>query len=249
MTIIDTHTHLYDVPDAGTVLRAAAAAGVSDVVVLGVDLASNRKHLELAGGGHAVPRIHLAFGLHPGNITSSGDTEACLSFIREHAPKALAIGECGLDFHYKGVDEARKREQRDAFARQLALAKEFDLPVVVHSRAAFRESLEMLAAAGVAKADFHWYTGPLDVLKDILDKGFFVSVSPALEYSPEAKAVAAYAPLGRILVETDTPVRGWTPVDVWRTEKKLAAIKGLAEEDVLAAVNTNARAFFNIPVL
>ena len=255
-SIIDTHAHLDELTDVVQVLTTCAAQGLSDIVALGVDLASNRKHLELRHltldarhWSHLVsPKIHLAFGLHPGNITTPQDAEACFAFMREHIREVVAVGEMGLDYHYKWVksDDDKKREQKDIFARQLALAQEFNLPAVIHSRGAYRDALTMAVAVGVKKANFHWYTGPVDVLKDILDAEFVVSVSPSLEYSPEARAVAEYAPLDRLLVETDTPVRGWKPQDVWRTLKLLSDVKGVAEEELLAVVNSNARAFFGL---
>ncbi|NLE64961.1 MAG: TatD family hydrolase, partial [Elusimicrobia bacterium] len=160
----------------------------------------------------------------------------------------VAIGETGLDFWYKHVrrDEDKKREQRVVFERHLDLAKRHDLPIVIHSRGAWRECLEMTVASGVKKADFHWYSGPLDILKGILDAGFVISVTPALAYSEELKAAARLAPLEQILVETDTPVRGWTPKDVQTTVTLLAEVKGLPREEVARVVNATARGFFII---
>lgn len=250
MKIIDTHAHLYDLKDPDQVLLEAGQAGVSDVIVLGVDAASNEQHLQLLARTWSAfhPRLHLAIGIHPGNITTAAATEASLALIRSHAQKIVAVGEIGLDYHYKWVvnDEGKQKEQRDVFERQLILAKEFDLPVVVHARNAFRDALDMTLASGAQKADFHWFTGPLDILKEILDAGYRVSVSPAVAYSQEAQAVARYVPLDRLLIETDTPVRGWTPKDVWRSLEALSLIKGLAQEDLLDQVNRNARNFFGV---
>jgi TatD DNase family protein len=265
MNIIDTHTHLYDIEDPLAVLRMADAAGVTDVVALGVDLASNEKHRHLCQRlrdmpGAAVPRVHLALGLHPGNITTMDDAGACFAFMREHMPEAVAIGETGLDFFYKRVrkDEAKKQEQRVVFQRHLDMAAEFDLPIVIHSRGAWRDAFERTRKAGITKALFHWYSGPIDVLKDILDTGYFVSVSPALEYSPESQRTAAYVPLDRLLVETDTPVAvsapdgtrvPSTPADVWRTFRALCAIRKIDAAEALPALNHNARVFFNLAVI
>lgn len=84
MTIIDTHTHLYDLPDLAGSLREAADAGVTDVVALGVDLASNQKHIEMCQSAPGRVRIHPALGLHPGNITTREDTAACLQVFQEN---------------------------------------------------------------------------------------------------------------------------------------------------------------------
>ncbi|MBF0486377.1 MAG: TatD family hydrolase [Candidatus Omnitrophica bacterium] len=260
-TIIDTHTHLYDIPDVPLALREAREAGVTDVVALGVDLISNQKHLALAADS-AHPFIHLALGLHPGNITPE-EIEKCFPFFQNALkdpgafPRLVAMGETGLDFWYKNVknSDEKKNEQRKVFARHLELAREFNLPVVIHSRGAWRECLDMTVNAGVIKANFHWYSGPVDVLGDILDAGFVVSFSPALEYSPESRQAAEFSPLDKILIETDTPVRisvaggeriPSTPKHVWRTLRALCALKGIGEEQALFTVNQNARAFFGI---
>ncbi|MBF0595507.1 MAG: TatD family hydrolase [Candidatus Omnitrophica bacterium] len=256
--IIDTHVHLYDVTDPHDALGKSFEAGVTDVIVLGVDLASNIKHLEFRG--KTDPRVHLAFGLHPGNITSVADTAACLQFMREHVHGSVAIGEAGLDFWYKWVrqDDAKKQAQREAFRAQIDLAAEFDLPIVIHARGTWRECLDTAKAAGIKKADFHWYSGPVDVLQGILDAGYLVSVSPALEYSPDSRRTAEYVPLDRLLIETDTPVKvslpdgtrvPSTPRDVWRTLKALCAVKKIAEDLALPVLNANARAFFNLDML
>ena len=178
--------------------------------------------------------------------------------MRAHAGEAVAIGETGLDFFYKWVrkDDTKKDEQRAVFGRHLELAREFNLPVIVHCRGAWREALDMVKAAGISAADFHWYSGPEDVLKDILDAGFVISCSPALEYSAEVRKAALYAPLESILVETDTPVMipgparervPSTPKDVWRTLRALAALKGVDEAVALKGANALARSFFHLP--
>ena len=246
MTIIDTHVHLYDISDPDEVLRASFEAGLSDVVALGVDLASNKKHFDIAARQHPL-RVHLAAGIHPGMIVTE-EIGPCFDLFRARIKDVVAIGETGLDFSYKWVseDKAKKDEQRAVFQRHLDLAKEFDLPIVVHARGAWQECLKMTVSAGIRKAVFHWYSGPLDVLKGILDAGFYLSVSPAIEYSPGVKTAAQFAPIDRILVETDTPTRGWMPRDVWRTLKMLAAIKGVDEEKTLSCVNATACKIFGL---
>jgi TatD DNase family protein len=152
-------------------------------------------------------------------------------------------------------DEEKKREQQEVFERHMALAREFDLPIVIHSRGAWRDCLDMAVRAGNQKAVFHWYSGPVEVLKDVLASGFFVSFTPALAYSPEHRQAAVLAPLEKVLIETDTPVAYGqgaerftsTPQDVWRTLRLLSELKGVAEDQLLEMVNANARQFFNIP--
>ena len=254
MTIIDTHAHLAHLDNLDEALHNARESGVTGIVAVGVDLAANKKNLEIQRNTTS-PRIYVALGIHPGNINPS-EIEECFQFIREHIQEATAIGETGLDYWYKWVkkDEAKKEEQREIFRRQLSLACEFDLPVVIHSRGAWRDCLRMTKTAGVKKAVFHWYSGPLDVLEGIIDAGYYVGTTPSLATSLQSREAIAHAPLERILIETDCPVffqddqGGFKsqPKDVFRTLKAYAQLKNIDEQKALAVFNHNAREFFNI---
>ncbi len=257
--IIDTHAHLYVVNDPDTVLRFCAAQGLSDLILPGVDRSSNKTHLELccASVGKPWPRLHPALGLHPGNITTAQETEDCLGHIRDNLARAIAIGEIGLDYTYPAIrrDPGLQVLQREVFSSQLLLAADAGLPVIIHSRGAWRDCLQLTLAAGVSRAVFHWFSGPQDVLEDILSAGFLVSFSPALEFSAECRLAARIAPLERILLETDTPVAypsaqgrrvPSTPVDIRRTLTALALLLEREQAEVLAVVNQNARNFFGI---
>ena len=112
----------------------------------------------------------------------------------------------------------------------------------------------MTKESGVRRALFHWYSGPVDVLDQILEAGFYVSTGPSVAVSPESRRAMAHAPLARVLIETDSPVRykdGETffmaePKDVTRAWKALAQLKNLDEQETLAVVNTNAKVFFGL---
>ncbi len=265
MTIIDTHAHLAHLENLDDALQSAQENGVVGIVTVGVDLTANKKNLEIKVKTKN-PHIYVALGIHPGNINPS-EIDAGLQFIREHIKEAIAIGETGLDYWYKWVkkDAAKKAEQRDVFRRQLALAQEFDLPVVIHSRGAWRDCLEMTKGAGVKKAVFHWYSGPLDILEEIIDAGFYVGTTPSLAYSPQSRLAISHAPLERILIETDCPVFfPWPachssgggqddqggfksqPKDVFRTLKAYSQLKNIDEEKALAIFNQNASDFLRI---
>jgi len=254
MTIIDTHAHIDQLEDFSGAMARAHEAGVSDIVAVSVDLESMKKVLAFAGQGQK-PKIHPALGVHPGMVKESAQQPA-LDFMRANIKRACAIGETGLDYWYKWVrkDQQERQKQKDSFAFHLGLAREFDLPIVIHSRGAWRDCLSMALESGVKRALFHWYSGPVDILDQILEAGFYVSTSPSVSYSPESRRAMAHAPLKRILVETDSPVNykdGETsfmaePKDVTRTWKALAQLKNMDEQEALAAVNTNAKAFFGI---
>ncbi len=255
MLFIDTHAHLDHLENVEQALVQAAEAGVSDIIAVSVDLKANKRNLELKKSIQR-PRIHVALGIHPGNIVPD-EVEETLRFIREHIKEAVAIGETGLDYWYKWAkkDEAKKAEQRQLFRRQLELAREFDLPVVIHSRGAWRDCLTMTRDAGVKKAVFHWYSGPVDVLNDIVASGYMVSTTPSLAYSPPSREAISQAPIEHTMIETDCPVYYQegedgrfqaTPKDVARTLKAYVALKNVDESKALAVFNENARRFFGI---
>ncbi len=152
-------------------------------------------------------KIYLGLGIHPGEIKAA-ELEESYQFIRDHIQHADVIGEIGLDFFYKWVrkDDEKKREQREVFRRQLAIAKEFAKPVVVHSRGTWKECLATVKEFGIKQANFHWYSGPLDVLEEIIKSGYYISAGPALAFSPQSREAIAQAPIEQTLIETDSPV-------------------------------------------
>ncbi len=252
--IIDSHAHVDQLEDIAAAMIRADEAGVSDIIAVSVDLDSMKKILSLVGQFEK-PKIHPALGVHPGMVKL--DTQpAALEFIRAHGPQARAIGETGLDYWYKWVrkDLEERQKQKNSFGFHLSLARDFDLPIIIHSRGAWRDCLAMTLESGVKRALFHWYSGPLDILDQMLEAGFYVSTSPSVAYSPESRQAMAHAPLEKILIETDSPVSykdgentfRAEPKDVLRTWKALAALKDINEQEVLEVVNANARAFFRI---
>jgi TatD DNase family protein len=254
MTIIDSHAHIDQLEDLPGALARADEAGVSDIVAVSVDQGSMTKVLEIARQ-YQKPKVHPALGVHPGKVDPLAQQTA-FEFLRAHIKEACAVGETGLDYWYKWVrkDEAERQKQKVNFAFHLNLAREFDLPIIIHSRGAWQDCLSMAVGSGVKRALFHWYSGPVDIMDQILEAGFYVSTSPSVAYSPESRRAMAHAPIGRILVETDSPVNyrdGETsflaePKDVVRTWKALAELKNIDGQTALATVNDNAKAFFRI---
>lgn len=273
--LVDTHSHLSDIADLTDALVRAKAAGIQAIVAVGVNQESNKKTLEMASRfndpevypvrqrliGPAVsngvnPIIYPAIGFHPGDINTY-EAENVSGFIEDNISKIVAIGESGLDYWYK---EARKdgpvRELQDrVFAEQIKLAKQHDKPIIIHSRGAWKECLKKTKEAGIKRAVFHWYSGPEDVLREILAEGYFMSAAPSCEYSPEHRKAIEIAPLERMLLETDSPVvykpalgrYKSEPKDVARVLKEVAKIKNVPEEEAAAMTTRNAGAFFNLP--
>lgn len=250
MQIFDTHAHLDQIGNIQQALSDAKAAGVTGVMAVGVDLKANQRNLELKARFEE-PKIFVGLGIHPGNIIAN-EIQETLDFIKANIEKASAIGEIGLDYWYPGVrkDPAKKAEQQDIFRCQCELAQTSGLPVIVHSRGAWKECFDTLRSIGIKHAVFHWYSGPVDVLKEILNAGYYISATPSLAYSPQAREAMAFAPLEQTLIETDSPVyfRGTDgtpgfqagPKDVVLTLKLYSELKKIDAEKAAVTLNDNA---------
>jgi TatD DNase family protein len=246
--LIDIHAHLDELDDPGSALRESREKGVSAVVAASMGLSSCRRNLEIferQADNPGASRVYLALGVHPSGIKPE-EIPAAFDFIGEHLEKAVAVGEVGLDFWDKDAkkEEKVRARQKEVFEKMIGIALKYKKPLIVHSRGSWRECFEMLKGNSVREAVFHWYSGPLDVLKNVLDAGYYISVTPALEYSKDLKAAAAAAPIERIMIETDTPVYGWKPVDITKSAEYLSVIKGSSVEEIARVTTENATRFF-----
>lgn len=259
--LIDTHAHLDQVENVEQALNQAYAAGVEEIVAVGIDLNSNVKNLQIkkkAQPSAQQPKIFVALGVHPESLKDAGpqDVEESFNFIKENLKDAVAVGEIGLDFWYNWAkkSEEKKKLQKDVFAAQLKLAKDSGKPVVIHSRGAWRECLDLAKGIGIKRAVFHWYSGPLDILDEILACGYLISATPALSYSPQHREAIGHTPIESLLIETDCPVfyregeGGFraTPKDVFRTLKLYCQLKNIDAGKAAEIFYENSRKFFGI---
>ena len=248
---VDTHAHLSELEDREGVIQRAKEAGVEVIIAMGTNLASSLATLEWAEGypGFVLPAI----GIHPTEFLNDNVPET-LRYIQENISKVVAVGEIGLDYWDKAArkDEGVRERQRETFTRQLQIAREHDLPASVHGRGSWQDALDIAVAHGPERIVFHWYSGPLDVLDNLLDRGYNISATPAAEYSKDHRAALEHAPLESVLVETDCPVymrnrkRSSEPMDVTITAKALAKLKGTTTEEVALTTTRNAREIFGI---
>jgi TatD DNase family protein len=249
MRIIDTHAHLSDLGDMDGVIERARNTGIGAIVAVSANLATCKKTLEWAD---AYPEyVYPALGIHP-TEWAGDDIPSTISFIEEHIEGCLAIGEIGLDFWCR---EARKSKeireiQRELYRDQLLMAREHGKPVSVHGRGSWEDALRLAREHGPERIIFHWYSGPLDVLGEILDSGYLISATPASEFSKHHRAALLEAPLERIVIETDSPVsyhgKQAEPADILLTLRSLADLKGTSEEETAQMTTRNAERFFQI---
>jgi TatD DNase family protein len=240
--LVDSHCHI-DMPqfdaDRDQVVARAREAGVAEMLVVGgVDAsAGHRRALEVAAS-YGLP---ATAGLHPheARIADEGVYDELLGLAREG--RIVAIGEVGLDYHY---DHSPRDAQREAFRRQVRLARDVGLPIVVHTREADAETIEILEGEGAAEAGgvIHCFTGGLDLAHRALDLGFFISFSGIVAF-PRAEVVQRVArevPDDRLLVETDAPFlappphrgRRNEPAFVVDVARQVAALRGTTPEAV-----------------
>jgi TatD DNase family protein len=257
MQLIDTHCHLtFDdlVADIEAVLARSQQAGVTGWITVGTDMEQNRKTIELA---ERHENMYAAIGIHPHdakNVTAETITE--LKKLAQNE-KVVAIGETGLDFHY---DFSPRQDQRRAFAQQLKIAAELGLPVIIHCREAFDETMEILEQYGrsVKRVVFHCFGGSADQAKIVLDKGFYISFTGVVTFknAEPVRQAAKIVPLAKLMVESDCPYMSPEPMRkqkinepalMLHTAKCLAELKGMDLGDFAEEVTATSRAFFGLP--
>jgi TatD DNase family protein len=247
--LIDTHAHLDACADAApAVLERARSAGVTRVVTVGTSIDSSKAALDLA---EQEPGVYAALGIHP-HDADTADAER-LDELRElfARDRAVAVGETGLD-HYR--DYAPRHAQERLFEGHLALAEELGLPVVIHSRAAARETADVLSDFAGAVI-LHCFSEP-ELLDVALERRYYVSFAGNVTYpkAAELRMAAARVSADRVLAETDSPFlapQRWRgrpnePAFLVDTMEALAAARGLTVEGLAAAVDDNANRVFAI---
>jgi TatD DNase family protein len=251
--ITDTHAHLdldpYD-GDRDEVIARARAAGVELIVNVGFNLETSRASIGLA---ESHDFIHASVGLHPHDAAQM--SEGLIDELRTLArhPKVVAIGETGLDFYR---DLSPRGAQEDAFRRQIRLAKELGLPLIVHNRDALADALRILDDEGAPAAGgvMHCFPGDSEYAREVVARGFHVGIGGPVTYSKRGRlrGVAESVPLKRLLIETDAPWLPPTPHRGKRNEpayvalvaRAIAEIRGVAVGDLARATTGNALRLF-----
>jgi TatD DNase family protein len=232
-------------PGAEEVLARAAEAGVDRLICIGTGPATSAQALEVARSTERaglVPRAWASVGLHPHEASEGVDEVAALlaRVVHEGDPSLVAVGECGLDYHY---EHSPRDAQRAAFAAQIALAHQYGLALVIHARDAWDDLFDVLAAERVPERTvLHCFTGGPDEVDRCLRAGMYVSFSGIVTFknADDVRAAAQRCPLERLLVETDSPFlapvphRGQTnePSYVSLVGAAIAALKECSVDDV-----------------
>jgi TatD DNase family protein len=254
LSYVDAHIHLADPAYAQveSVLDDAVSNGVAYLLSNGMDYESSLRTVSLS---KRYDKVIAAVGIHPWTVTNATvplELGAFERLIEDNRKQVRAIGEIGLDGQYP--QDYAKEQQKETFRFFLTLAERKRLPVVIHSRLAISEVLEILPSFNLVKVLLHWYSGPSDSLPVIKDRGYLISVGPSILYSKRVAEVARQAELSIILTETDGPVSYYGPfkgkttcpsfvVDV---VKKLAEIKNISVEETRETAWTNFRSLISL---
>ena len=255
--LIDTHAHLdmeQFAEDLPQVLGRASEAGVGYIITIGTDAASSLKASLLS---EKYPQLYFSAGVHPHDVkdATESDYETIRGLLK--LPMAAAVGEAGLDYHY---DLSPRDVQKEHFARQIAIARDAGKPLIVHSREAGDDTMDILVSekAGEAGGTMHCFAGGYEMARRALDLGLYISVGGSLTFkkADELREVIGRVPVERMLLETDCPYLAPHPMRGKRNEpayvglvaERLAELKGLSVEDVYRITSLNAATLFNLGV-
>ena len=260
MELIDTHCHLTFeqlARDIEAVIDRSRAAGIAGWITVGTDPQQNRKAVELT---NRFENMYATVGIHPHDAKDvAADTMAELKeFARSE--KVVAIGETGLDFHY---DFSPRQDQRRVFEAQLEIARELNLPVIIHCREAFDETIDILeqfiGLKGRLKGVvFHCFGGSARQARIVLDHGFYISFTGVVTFknAEKAREAAKIVPTDRLMLETDCPYMSPAPMRnqkinepalMVHSARFLAELKEMDPADFARAVTAASKSFFGLP--
>lgn len=251
MGIFDTHAHYLkrDFPeDLEEVLNGLKEKNVERVIAVGCNLEASMEEIELA---QRFDWIYASAGIHPEDAGRlAGDWEERLVELLK-MPKVVALGETGLDYHYDDAPE--KDVQRDVFIKQLEMAKALDLPVIIHSRDACAETMEILREYK-PRGVMHCFSYSAETAQEVIKLGMYIGFTGVLTFKNAKKAVQAceVIPIDRLLLETDSPYMAPEPHRGERSDSsmiqytaaKMAEIKGVSTEEMIEIANKNGRRLF-----
>ena len=252
--IFDTHAHMDDRAfdqDRDSLLSRLPEEGIALLMNPGCSLASSQAAVSLS---NQYSYIYAAVGSHPdaADEVNDGVLEQYRALCRDN-PKVKAIGEIGLDYHYEDIP---RDIQKRSFRAQMGLARELDLPVIVHEREAHEDGMKIVEEFPSVTGVFHCYSGSLEMAKWLIERGWYIGFGGVLTFKNARKAleVAGNIPLERIVLETDCPYmapepfrgRRNDPGKLYRVAEKLAQLRGMTMEEVQAITLENGKALYRI---
>ena len=252
--LFDTHAHLNDEAfnaDREALLAGLQEKGIGLVMNAGCSLEASREVVQMA---KQYPWLYAAVGSHPDSADEVN--EEVLEEYRKLCklnPEVKAIGEIGLDYHYEDIP---RQIQQKAFRLQMELARELDLPVIVHERDAHEDGMAIVREFPTVKGVFHCYSGSAEMARQLVEMGWYIGFTGVLTFKNARKAVetAASIPLDRIVLETDCPYMAPEPFRgkrndpgyLYRMAQQLAAIRGITPQEAAAITTENGKKLYRI---
>ena len=249
---IDTHAHLFDeyYSNIEGVIARALDNNVLKIIISGCDIKSNFEVLEKVG---KYDSLYGTIGIHPLNLDNLDNNY--MSFLEENIrnEKIIGIGEIGLDYHYEGAD---RELQKDVFIHQIELAIKYDMPVIIHSRDATEDMMNILRRYnGKLRGVMHCYSGSVETALELIKMGFYLGVGGIITFKNAKNIVEVIKKidLKYILLETDSPYltpepyRGNSnePAYIPLIARKIAEIKGVSLDSVMSATSGNVKMIFD----
>jgi TatD DNase family protein len=256
MKIVDTHCHLNDealYKDLDSVISRARQAGVEKMVVVGWDEASSKLAIQIA---EQYDFIYAVIGFHPENVFDIDDKILYDTLNLYKHPKVVGIGEIGLDYHWT-KDPDKREIQKEYFIKQIKFANEVGLPISIHSREAFADTLEILKQyPPLHSGVMHCYSGSVENIQDMINLNLYIGLDGPVTFTnaKTPKEVAAEVPLEKLVVETDCPylsphpLRGTVnePKNIALVLDEVTRIKGLSKKHISDVIFKNSCKLFNI---
>ena len=252
--LFDTHAHYYDKKfdaDRDEILSKMKENGVGYIINAGCDVETTRRCIALA---ERYDFLYATAGIHPNHTSDMNDRSLdAIKMLAKH-PCVKAVGEIGLDYFHKYTD---REVQKEAFARQIALADELHLPFVIHCRDACKDVLDILKSEYKGGgALMHCFSESKETAKIVLDMGLTIAIGGTVTFKNNVRTVEAvkYIPMESLVIETDSPYLSPTPhrgernssLYIHYVAEKIAEIKGLTVEEVIETTTKNAKRFFGI---
>ena len=255
MMIFDTHAHYDDEQfdeDRDELLASMQACGVEAVTNIGASLATSQNTIELT---KKYPFVYGAIGVHPNEVEDLN--EDGIAWLKENSalPKIVAIGEIGLDYYW---DEPGREIQKKWFLRQLELAREVKLPVVIHSRDAAKDTLDIMKSFHAENLGgvIHCFSYTKEMAREYLNMGFFLGIGGVVTFknAKKLKEVVEYMPMEQMVLETDCPYLSPVPnrgkrnssLNLPEVVEEVARLKGISVDEVIEITNRNAKTMYRL---
>lgn len=249
---VDTHCHISkeDYDDIERVIKEAKDNQVNHIIICGCDKIGIKEAIEIANNHD---NLFLEIGYHPSEVLTTTDDD--LEELKELAKndKVVAIGEIGLDYHW---DKENKEKQKELFKKQINIAKELDLPIVIHSRDAFQDTYDILKEVNW-KGDIHCFSGNIENAKMYVSLGFYLGIGGVLTFkNTNLTETIKEIPIDKILLETDSPYLAPEPFRGHKNEskyipviaEKLGNILNKTKEEIGKITTDNAKKIFNLNI-